>query len=202
MFVAGLIRGVRRTGKSGRVGCDFAKFSVLSDAYTLAVQIVQLAWTLPIELSPIRGPFSSRPSMNNGVVLVVRRGDVVRKFLQDLVNEAQPSGGDRLVDLRAFSQSKSVAAVLLPLEESVADRSLNGSANGEPANRLAHANGEASPPGTPASRITLEARVDLVERTIIEECLARNQHRRKETAAELGISRVTLYNKMKKLGLQ
>lgn len=48
---------------------------------------------------------------------------------------------------------------------------------------------------------TLEARVDSMERRIIEDSLARNNHRRKETAAELGISRVTLYNKMKKFGL-
>jgi DNA-binding NtrC family response regulator len=48
---------------------------------------------------------------------------------------------------------------------------------------------------------SLEARVDVLERRIIEDCLARNNHRRKETAAELGISRVTLYNKMKKFGL-
>ncbi len=48
---------------------------------------------------------------------------------------------------------------------------------------------------------SLEARVDVLERRIIEDCLARNNYRRKETAAELGISRVTLYNKMKKFGL-
>jgi DNA-binding NtrC family response regulator len=48
---------------------------------------------------------------------------------------------------------------------------------------------------------SLEARVDLLERRIIEDCLQRNNYRRKETAAELGISRVTLYNKMKKFGL-
>ena len=48
---------------------------------------------------------------------------------------------------------------------------------------------------------SLEARVDVLERRIIEDCLARNNFRRKETAAELGISRVTLYNKMKKFGL-
>jgi len=48
---------------------------------------------------------------------------------------------------------------------------------------------------------TLEARVHILERRIIEDCLRRNNHRRKETAAELGISRVTLYNKMKKFGL-
>jgi DNA-binding NtrC family response regulator len=57
---------------------------------------------------------------------------------------------------------------------------------------------------TVSSRLTqtsLEARVDVLERRIIEDCLQRNHQRRKETAAELGISRVTLYNKMKKFGL-
>jgi DNA-binding NtrC family response regulator len=48
---------------------------------------------------------------------------------------------------------------------------------------------------------SLEARVDVLERRIIQDCLARNNYRRKETAAELNISRVTLYNKMKKFGL-
>lgn len=48
---------------------------------------------------------------------------------------------------------------------------------------------------------TLEARVGIVEQQIIEDSLRRNNHRRKATAAELGISRVTLYNKMKKFGL-
>lgn len=48
---------------------------------------------------------------------------------------------------------------------------------------------------------SLEARVDVLEQRIIEDCLQRNNFRRKETAAELGISRVTLYNKMKKFGL-
>jgi DNA-binding NtrC family response regulator len=48
---------------------------------------------------------------------------------------------------------------------------------------------------------SLEARVDVIEHRIIEDCMKRNNFRRKETAAELGISRVTLYNKMKKFGL-
>ncbi|MCA9214070.1 MAG: hypothetical protein KDB27_13455 [Planctomycetales bacterium] len=48
---------------------------------------------------------------------------------------------------------------------------------------------------------TLAARVDLLEQKIIEHSLNRNGQHRKETAAELGISRVTLYNKMKKFGL-
>jgi transcriptional regulator with GAF, ATPase, and Fis domain len=52
----------------------------------------------------------------------------------------------------------------------------------------------------PAPR-TLAARVDLIEQKIIESTLSRNRHHRKETAAELGISRVTLYNKMKKFGM-
>jgi len=61
--------------------------------------------------------------------------------------------------------------------------------------------GDARAQSIPLKPATLEARVDVVERTIIEDCLRRNNHRRKETAAELGISRVTLYNKMKKFGL-
>ncbi len=48
---------------------------------------------------------------------------------------------------------------------------------------------------------TLAARVDMLEQKIIEYSLIRNGQHRKETAAELGISRVTLYNKMKKFGL-
>ncbi len=48
---------------------------------------------------------------------------------------------------------------------------------------------------------SLERRVDAVERQIIEDSLRRNENRRKVTASELGISRVTLYNKMKKFGL-
>ncbi len=49
---------------------------------------------------------------------------------------------------------------------------------------------------------TLEQRLDEAERKIIEESLRRNHNRRMDTASELGISRVTLYNKMKKLGMQ
>jgi len=48
---------------------------------------------------------------------------------------------------------------------------------------------------------TLEARLHVLEQRIIEDSLCRNRHCRKETAAELGISRVTLYHKMKKFGL-
>ena len=48
---------------------------------------------------------------------------------------------------------------------------------------------------------TLIGRPKVLEQRIIEESLQRNNFRRKETAAELGISRVTLYNKMKKFGL-
>ena len=48
---------------------------------------------------------------------------------------------------------------------------------------------------------TLESRVGVLERRIIEDTLQRNAHHRQATAEELGISRVTLYNKMKKFGM-
>ena len=48
---------------------------------------------------------------------------------------------------------------------------------------------------------TLEQRVDDVERQIIVESLQRHNYHRIRTARDLGISRVTLYNKMKKFGM-
>lgn len=50
-------------------------------------------------------------------------------------------------------------------------------------------------------RLSLEEQLQVLERRIIEDSLRRNNYRRSETARELGISRVTLYNKMKKLGI-
>ena len=48
---------------------------------------------------------------------------------------------------------------------------------------------------------TLGERVHEVEHRIIEESLQRHNSHRTDTARELGISRVTLYNKMKKFGM-
>jgi len=48
---------------------------------------------------------------------------------------------------------------------------------------------------------SLSEQVDECERRIIAEMLQRYRNHRNETAAALGISRVTLYNKMKKFGM-
>jgi DNA-binding NtrC family response regulator len=45
---------------------------------------------------------------------------------------------------------------------------------------------------------TLETRIELTEKDIIEQALLENSFSRTQTAKQLGISRVTLYNKMKK----
>ncbi len=50
--------------------------------------------------------------------------------------------------------------------------------------------------------LTLGNQVALNEKEIIEQTLFKNSFSRTKTAKELGISRVTLYNKMKKYGLQ
>ncbi len=50
--------------------------------------------------------------------------------------------------------------------------------------------------------LSLGNQIALSEKEIIEESLFKNSFRRTKTAQELGISRVTLYNKMKKYGLQ
>lgn len=54
---------------------------------------------------------------------------------------------------------------------------------------------------TRPAKPTLEEQVDEFERRVIDESLRRHNYRRGETARELGISRVTLYNKMKKFGM-
>jgi transcriptional regulator with PAS, ATPase and Fis domain len=48
---------------------------------------------------------------------------------------------------------------------------------------------------------TLQQHVEQLEQRVIEESLSRHNQRRTEVAKELGISRVTLYNKMKKFGM-
>ncbi|MEI8020851.1 MAG: sigma-54 dependent transcriptional regulator [Schlesneria sp.] len=50
--------------------------------------------------------------------------------------------------------------------------------------------------------LTLGNQIALSEKEIIEQSLFKNSFRRTKTAQELGISRVTLYNKIKKYGLQ
>jgi transcriptional regulator with PAS, ATPase and Fis domain len=49
--------------------------------------------------------------------------------------------------------------------------------------------------------LTLDRRIQRLEQHIIAETLHRHENRRQDTARELGISRVTLYNKMKKFGI-
>lgn len=48
---------------------------------------------------------------------------------------------------------------------------------------------------------SLERQVASTEQEVIEHALLRNSHSRTQTAKDLGISRVTLYNKMKKYGI-
>ncbi len=112
---------------------------------------------------------------------------------QGLVEELhRQAGGDlQVIPLRSVSQlddtpNQRVAAVVIRVPSQLASPRPSSP-------RL-------SISATGAGR-TLEDRVDELERHVIEDCLVRNGHRRKETAEELGISRVTLYNKMKKFGL-
>lgn len=55
--------------------------------------------------------------------------------------------------------------------------------------------------GTVGNLSTLDRQISLTERDIIEQTLLKNNFSRTNTAKELGISRVTLYNKMKKYGM-
>jgi DNA-binding NtrC family response regulator len=48
---------------------------------------------------------------------------------------------------------------------------------------------------------TLGGQIETTEREIIRQTLAGNNQSRTKTARQLGISRVTLYNKMRKYGI-
>ena len=61
-------------------------------------------------------------------------------------------------------------------------------------------NGETPGAAKPVNR-TLGGQIETTEREIIRQALTRNNHSRTKTAKHLGISRVTLYNKMRKYNL-
>ena len=120
---------------------------------------------------------------------------------QGLAEELQRHmGGDfRLIPLNSVADlgdtpDERVAAVVIRMRSDFADEhSPAALAPAMSARRIA------IDPSTAGQ--TLEAQVDELEQRIIEDSLTRNRRRRKETAVELGISRVTLYNKMKKFGI-
>ncbi len=58
-----------------------------------------------------------------------------------------------------------------------------------------------APEWTASGSSELTQQIAMTEREIIQQALARNNYCRTHTARELGISRVTLYNKMKKYGM-
>lgn len=79
----------------------------------------------------------------------------------------------------------------------LSDNGLNGMAPGQSVHVT---NGNGAHHADDASG-KLADQVDRFEQLVIERTLARHANHRKDTAAELGISRVTLYNKMKKFGM-
>ena len=141
--------------------------------------------------------------MSKGVVLVTRRREFVHELFQRLTTEAELLPCDDIAELGTLAQDQAVTAVLVHLDQTPANASLPSTLQDPLFESPAEQGSEPAGSAPPAdNRLTLEARVDELERRIIEDSLRRHNHRRKETAAELGISRVTLYNKMKKLGLQ
>ncbi len=110
---------------------------------------------------------------------------------------------DSLDDVSRFLPSERMAALVTPaggVEEACTVEAGDQSAANGQRNELEQLVERIVEQNNGHSR-TLAARVDLLEQKIIEHSLQRNRQHRKETAAELGISRVTLYNKMKKFGL-
>ena len=133
-------------------------------------------------------------------VLYCQRGVLTVRDLPNNMREAKHiSRGGRPNAVLSLERGGPIPATVgIAAAESV---DLSGSANPYTQGVMLPVTGHDSAVAVSEQCRTLEARVDLIERRIIEDCLRRNNLRRKETAAELGISRVTLYNKMKKFGL-
>jgi DNA-binding NtrC family response regulator len=70
-----------------------------------------------------------------------------------------------------------------------------------PAVLLSRRNEVAQPVTAQSQGSTLDHYVAMTEREIIEDALRKNRNRKSEAARSLGISRVTLYNKMRKYGM-
>ena len=96
---------------------------------------------------------------------------------------------------------ESLETVRQELERDAAQIAMVNSRSSEPAGDVPRRTNGQSEGNESGPLATLAERVDLIERKIILDSLHRNHNHRKDTAAELGISRVTLYNKMKKFGL-
>jgi DNA-binding NtrC family response regulator len=156
--------------------------------------------------------------MSKGVVLVTRRRELVHELFQRLTSDAQLIACDDAAQLDTLAQDRGLTALLVHLDDEPAAGQAEPAPTADfhnlphsllkgphlprrlPEDAAEHLGPEL--PNEERRRPTLEACVDELERRVIEDSLQRHNQRRKETAAELGISRVTLYNKMKKLGLQ
>lgn len=87
--------------------------------------------------------------------------------------------------------------------ENLPQHVLSGTAGptNDPTVNLGYSAPQAAAPAADSNDRTLGGQIALSEKEIIEQTLFKNTFSRTRTAKELGISRVTLYNKMKKYGL-
>lgn len=140
-------------------------------------------------------------------LLILNCNDFVIHRLRQELGEVEVTCCQNFEDLRAAWDRYRHARVIVGCNGQDTPSSAEGGAPhnrqnghaavGEPSNGF-HASH--TPPAA-ATEKSLAEQVDEFEREVIAETLRRNHQHRKETAAALGISRVTLYNKMKKFGL-
>lgn len=154
---------------------------------TLTFRIPPLRKRLP-DIEPLARYFVHLHAARHGIDAL----DVSQEFLQALLSYPWPG------NVREMENAIRSAVIY----------SRNGvlSADTLPPHIVAGAAGPANDPsvarffgGQPDS--TLENRIELTEKDIIEQALLENSFSRTRTARQLGISRVTLYNKMKKYGM-
>lgn len=137
----------------------------------------------PLDVLALAGDFADRFSTDHGIAFDYFEQD----FLRVLQQYSWPGNVRELQNVirRAVLFCQDGVLRLYDLPDSLCQRLLNGRANGS----------------APGSARGLKRTVAVAERTNIERALHRYNNNRTAAARYLGISRVTLYNKLKKYGI-
>lgn len=154
---------------------------------TLSFRIPPLRERLP-DIEPLARYFVHRHAENFGIEIT----EITQDFIDSLIRYPWP-GNVREMENAIRS------AVIYCNEGEMTKQVL-------PPNVISGSAGPANDPsvaslfGGPTAK-SLNNRIELTEKDIIEQALVSNSFSRTKTAKQLGISRVTLYNKMKKYGM-
>ncbi|GIX03822.1 MAG: acetoacetate metabolism regulatory protein AtoC [Planctomycetaceae bacterium] len=172
----------------------------------LYYRLSMLKFTIPplrhrkMDIIPLARKFIAQFTLKHGV----RVEQTDPAFFQALLDYPWPGNVRELEHVVQRAVIYCREGILLPqhLPSHILDRAVGPANDPTAALGLQSQASQAPIPQSPSSiHKGLMGQIALTEREIIEQTLLKNNFSRTRTARELGISRVTLYNKMKKYGL-